>query len=446
MQLKIPTFSAPSDKAILRIALPAIVSNITVPLLGLVDTAIVGHLGTSAYIGAIAVGGMIFSVVYWLFGFLRAGTSGFASQALGAGSCNDVAVSLYRSMFLALLISSLILICRHPIGELAFFLVDASPEVEAAARLYFGICIWGAPAVILLYAFNGWFIGLQNTTVTMSVALVQNVVNAVASLFFVYVLGMQVAGVALGTVLAQYVGLVMAIALWLGKYARYRHAGSWGRIFNGRGLLGFLRVNRDIFLRTLCILSVTSFFTASGARQGNLVLAVNAVLLQFFYLFSYFMDGFSNAGEALAGHYVGARDVKSFKTTVNSLFRWGVAVAAVFTVMYAVLGDFLLSVLTNDADVLVLASDFSLWIVAVPFAGFAAFLWDGVFIGTTSTGRLFLSMLLATGVFFGAYGLFFPLFGNHGLWMAFCLFLFSRGLVQSLFYPAVVANKFAPFE
>ncbi len=444
MQLKIPAFSAPSDKAILRIALPAIVSNITVPLLGLADTAIVGHLGTSAYIGAIAVGGMIFSVVYWLFGFLRAGTSGFASQAQGAGLGNDVAASLYRSAFLALLISALILICRHPLGELAFFLVDASSEVEAAARLYFGICIWGAPAVILLYAFNGWFIGLQNTTVTMFVSLVQNVVNIVASLFFVYVLGMQVAGVALGTVLAQYAGLVMAIVLWLEKFARYRHAGPLVHIFSVRRLLGFLRVNRDIFLRTLCILSVTSFFTAAGARQGSLVLAANAVLLQFFYLFSYFMDGFSNAGEALAGHYVGARNVRQFKITVHGLFKWGVAVAAAFTVVYAVLGDFLLSVLTNDADVLLLASGFSPWIVAVPFAGFAAFLWDGVFIGTTSTGRLFLSMLLATGIFFLAYGLFFPLFGNHGLWLAFCLFLLTRGLVQSLFYPAVVTNKFAP--
>ncbi len=446
MQLRHLTFSGTFDKAILRIALPAIVSNITVPLLGLVDTAIVGHLGSSVYIGAIAVGGMIFSVVYWLFGFLRAGTSGFASQALGAGCRGNVAVALYRSAFFALSISSLILLLQHPVGELAFYLINASLEVEAAARTYFNVCIWGAPAVILLYAFNGWFIGLQSTTVTMTVALVQNVANIAASLFFVYVLGMQVAGVALGTVLAQYVGLAVAIALWLKKFALYRHVDSSASIFDGRELLAFLRVNRDIFLRTLCILSVTSFFTAASARQGDLVLAANTVLLQFFYLFSYFMDGFSNAGEALAGHYTGAHDVKSFRATVSCLFKWGMIVAIAFTIAYAIFGDSLLSLLTNNGEVLVRAHSYSLWMAVIPCAGFAAFLWDGFFIGITSTGRLFLSMLLATILFFLSYATLFPLIGNHGLWIAFCLFLLGRGLLQTVLFPAAVAKKIAPFR
>lgn len=441
MQLRHLTFSGTFDKAILRIALPAIVSNITVPLLGLVDTAIVGHLGSSVYIGAIAVGGMIFSVVYWLFGFLRAGTSGFASQALGAGHRDRVAVALYRSAFFALSISSLILLLQYPVGKLAFYLVNASPEVEAAARTYFNICIWGAPAVILLYAFSGWFIGLQNTTATMAVALVQNVVNIVGSLFFVYVLDMQVAGVALGTVLAQYVGLAVAVVLWLKRFAAYRHVGSYVRLFDGHELLSFLRVNRDIFLRTLCILSVTSFFTVAGARQGDLVLAANTVLIQFFYLFSYFMDGFSNAGEALAGHYAGARDAKLFRATVSCLFKWGMMVAIVFTAFYLLFNESMLSLLTNNSEVLAYAREYSLWIVAIPFAGFAAFLWDGIFIGITSTGRLFLSMLLATILFFLVYSVLFPLVGNHGLWMAFCLFLLGRGLLQTAFYPAAIAKK-----
>ena len=438
-------FSGTFDRAVLRIALPAIVSNVTVPLLGLVDTAIVGHLGSPAYIGAIAVGGMIFSVIYWLFGFLRAGTSGFTSQAFGANYEDGVTASLLRSSFFALLVSGLILLLQYPIGELAFRLIDSTPEVEAAARTYFRVCIWGAPAVILLYGFNGWFIGLQSTRITMAVALVQNVVNILASLFFVFVLEMEVAGVALGTVAAQYVGLAMAVVMWRKRFPQYCRVSPATRVLDGKALLDFVQVNRDIFLRTLCIICVTSFFTTVGARQGNIVLAANSILLQLFYLFSFFMDGFSNAGEALAGQYVGARDSRAFKRTVGCVFKWGVAVAAVFTLVYAVWGGSVLSLLTDDADVLALAAVFMPWTVAVPFSGFAAFLWDGIFIGTTSTGRLFLSMFLATCGFFLLFFLLFPLIGNHGLWVAFCFFLLLRGFVQTLFYPGLFAKKIAPF-
>ena len=423
-----------SRSPILRIALPAIVSNITVPLLGLADTAIVGHLGSPVYMGAIAVGSMIFSIFYWVFGFLRAGTSGFTAQALGAGARGEVTAVLLRSCCFALVISFLLLLFQYPISRLALQLIDASAEVKAEALTYFRICIWGAPAVILLYGFNGWLIGLQNTRATMIIALVQNVSNVLLSLLFVFVFHWQVKGVALGTLAAQYVGLLLAVVVWRTRYPQYLRPTPGIAVLNRRDIMRFLHVNTHIFLRTLCILSVTSFFTIAGARRGDLILASNAVLLQFFYFFSYFMDGFSNAGEALAGQYAGAGRLSAFRFMVVRLFRWGISLAVIFTLVYGVGGRLFLSLLTDSAVVLEQAEADVLWIAVIPFAGFAAFLWDGIYIGVISTGLLFLSMLLATCGFFASYYCFEPLWGNHGLWLSFCLFLLLRGCFQTCFY------------
>lgn len=431
-----------SHRTILKLALPAIVSNVTVPLLGLVDTAIVGHLGSPVYIGAIAIGGMIFSVIYWIFGFLRAGTSGFTSQAFGAGNTPDVKATLQRSILFALAVAILLLVLQVPIAKIAFQLLNSSAEVENAARTYFYICIWGAPAVLLLYGFNGWFIGLQSTKSTMFISLIQNLSNIVLSLLFVFGFGMRVAGVALGTLLAQYIGLLMALHFWKTRFKLYFHL-DWTKkvLQNKEEILRFLRVNRDIMLRTLCILAVTTFFTSMGARQGNLTLAANAILIQLFYLFSYFMDGFSNAGEALAGQYHGAHDTSNFKKTVHLVFSWATILSLFCSVVYLLLGKFILSLLTNNQEVLKLSSQYFGWTVLVPLVGFAAFIWDGIFIGITATRYLFLSMFLATCGFFIAFALTFPSWGNHGLWFSFCLFLLLRGLFQTAFYPHLLKQR-----
>lgn len=418
------------NKRILHLAIPSIVSNITVPLLGLVDVAIVGHLGSASYIGAIAVGGMLFNILYWVFGFLRMGTSGMTSQAYGRRDLPEVVRILWRSVGVGCLIAAVLLLFQYPILRIAFTLIDATEEVRRWASLYFSICIWGAPAVLGLYGFAGWFIGMQNSRFPMFIAIVQNIVNIAASLCLVFGVGMKVEGVALGTLIAQYAGLLMALLLWFRYYGRLRayldRTGLWGR----EAMRRFLSVNQDIFFRTLCLVAVTSFFTSTGARQGDVILAVNTLLMQLFTLFSYVMDGFAYAGEALSGRLIGARNRAGLRDCVRLLFVWGVGLSASFTLLYGLGGAGFLGLLTNDHGVIAASSDYFYYVLAIPFCGFSAFLWDGLFIGATATRQMLYSMLVASAAFFGVYSLFFPAFGNHALWVAFLMYLSLRGLMQ----------------
>lgn len=422
------------NKRILHLALPSIVSNITVPLLGLVDVAIVGHFGAAAYIGAIAVGGMLFNILYWLFGFLRMGTSGMTSQALGRRDLMEVTRVLCRSLLVGIGIASLLLLLQYPVQKVAFALLDTSAEVEELASLYFRICIWGAPAVLGLYGFSGWFIGMQNSRFPMYIALVQNVVNIGASLLFVFVLDMQVAGVAAGTLIAQYVGMLMAFGLWFVFYRRHSVRVRWRELLDRVSMRRFFGVNRDIFFRTLCLVAVTTFFTSTGARQGDLVLAVNTLLMQLFTLFSYIMDGFAYAGEALAGRYIGARNLSGLRRMIRTLFGWGIGLALFFTFLYGCGGKTFLSFLTDNAAVVNEAGVYFYWVLAIPFAGFAAFLWDGILIGATATRLMLYSMLAASAVFFSVYYWGMAALGNHALWMAFLLYLLLRGCVQGVLW------------
>ena len=315
------------NNRILKLAIPSIISNITVPLLGLIDLAIVGHLGATSYIGAIAVGGMLFSIVYWLFGFLRMGTSGMTAQAFGARNFLRVSEQLYRACSIAALVAFLLILCQRPIERLAFSLLTTSPEVAQYASLYFRICIWGAPAVLGLYVFSGWFIGMQNSRIPMYIAIIQNLINIGVSFFLVFVLQLKVEGVAWGTLIAQYAGLLMALALWGNYYFRIMRPVSVRSLLDRTGMLNFFRVNTDIFFRTLCLVCVTTFFTAVGAKQGDTMLAVNTLLLQLFTLFSYIMDGFAYAGEALTGRFVGSNNRHPLSHLVQLFFRWGFGLA-----------------------------------------------------------------------------------------------------------------------
>lgn len=423
-----------TDQQILHIALPSIVSNITVPLLGLIDVSIVGHLGAASYIGAIAVGGMLFNMIYWLFGFLRMGTGGLTAQAYGRHDLEEVTRILLRSLSISLLLALALLLLQYPIRNIAFMCMDTSEEVRQLATLYFHICIWGAPATLGLYGFTGWYIGMQNSRFPMFIAITQNIVNIAASLFFVFVLKMKVEGVALGTLVAQYAGLGMACLLWLAYYRPLRKYLRQKALFDRTEMKRFFQVNRDIFFRTLCLIAVTVFFTSTGAAYGDVVLAVNALLMQLFTLFSYFMDGFAYAGEALTGKYIGAKDNQSLRLTIQHLFKWGIALSLLFTLLYGAGGKSFLGLLTNDTSVISASEEYIYWVLAIPLAGFSAFLLDGICIGATATHLMLRSMLVASASFFLLYYGLHDTLGNHALWMAFIVYLALRGIVQAFYY------------
>lgn len=419
------------NKRILQIAVPSIISNITVPLLGLIDVTIVGHLGAAAYIGAIAVGGMLFNIIYWIFGFLRMGTSGMTSQAYGKHDLDEVARLLLRSVGVGLLIAIILVALQYPIRKLAFTFIQTTEEVERLATLYFRICIWGAPAMLGLYGFAGWFIGMQNSRFPMYIAITQNIVNIAASLCFVYLFHMKVAGVAWGTLTAQYAGFLMALLLWRRYYGGLKKHVAWHEVLKKEAMLRFFQVNRDIFLRTLCLVIVTLFFTSAGAAQGEIVLAVNTLLMQLFTLFSYIMDGFAYSGEALVGKYVGANNRLALYRTVRQLFIWGVGLSTGFTLLYFFGGKSFLGLLTNETSVIREAGNYFYWVLAIPLTGFAAFLWDGIFIGATATRQMFYSMLVASGSFFLVYYSLHEWMGNHALWLAFIVYLSLRSIMQA---------------
>ena len=430
------------NRRILHLAIPSIVSNITVPLLGLVDVTIMGHLGATAYIGAIAVGGLLFNILYWNFGFLRMGTSGLTSQAYGRKDKEAEIRVLVQAVSVGLFSALAMLILQYPIERLAFRLLDTSAEVEQYAVTYFRICIWGAPAVLAQYSFTGWFIGMQNSRYPMYIAIVMNVINIVCSSCFVFLFKMKVEGVALGTVVAQYSGVMMALGFWYYNYKELR-----GRItFKGSlqliAMRRFFAVNRDIFLRTLCLIGVTTFFTSTGARQGDVILAVNTLLMQLFTLFSYMMDGFAYAGEALSGRYVGACNLVQLKRAVKALFGWGVGLSLVFTLLYGIGGENFLGLLTNDTLVIETAGHYFYWVLAIPLAGFAAFLWDGILIGATATRFMLWAMLVASGSFFVIYYCFSGATNNHTLWLAFLVYLALRGIMQTIWSRRVFTLKY----
>lgn len=430
-----------TNREILKIAVPSIISNITVPLLGLVDTAIVGHLGAAAYIGAIAVGGMLFSMIYWIFGFLRMGTGGLTAQAFGRNDKAECMRTLLRSTIVSLIIAVALITLQLPIRMFAFLLIDASEEVRLYASTYFHICIWGAPAALGLYSFTGWFIGMQNSRFPMIIAISQNIINIAASLAFVFGMGMKVEGVALGTLIAQYSGLIMAILLWNRKYSYLNKNIDLGKALDRVAMLRFFKVNRDIFLRTLCLVAVTVFFTSTGAAYGDIVLAVNTLMMQLFTLFSYIMDGFAYAGEALVGKHIGAQNQVALNDTMRKLYVWGIGMATLFTLLYLLGGKGFLALLTDDVQVIEASGKYFYWAVAIPIASFLAFLLDGFCVGATATNLMLRAMFTAALTFFIVYFALRSQLGNHALWLAFISYLAVRGIVQTISFKKVKSEE-----
>lgn len=419
------------------LALPIILSNLSVPLLGAVDTAVMGHLDSPAYIGAVAVGALVFSYIYWGFGFLRMGTTGPTAQAIGAGDGAEARAVLGRAMLIGLSVGAVLWLLQAPILALAMGLLDASDEVEALAADYVRIRIWSAPAALVQYAQIGWLMGLGRARAVMIQQIGANVLNIVLNLLFVFGLGMTVEGVALATVIAEYAGV--GIGFLLMAPALRSLGGRWdmARLRDPARLKRLIAVNGDIFIRTLCLLSAFAWFTAQGAASGDVVLAANAVLLNFLTFAAFGLDGFAHAAETLVGGAVGARDRESLRAAVRTSTIWALGTAGVLAGGFLLLGEVLIAVLTGLPEVQSAAAGYMLWAALMPLVSVWGFQFDGIYLGATESRPLRNMMILCLGAYLLMTWALVPLWGNHGLWAAFMAFMGLRGLTLAVLYPAL---------
>jgi len=426
-----------SHRRVWRLAGPIILSNITVPLLGAVDTAVVGHLPEAYHLGAVAVGAMVFNFLYWAFGFLRMGTTGFTAQAYGAGDGDEVRANLARALLLAVALGLAMIALQWPIIAATFELVEASARVEQAARSYFAIRIWAAPAALVGFALLGWFIGIQNTRAALAVQLVMNGLNIALDLLFVLGFGWGVAGVAAATLIAQYVGL--GVGLWLVRRnlsrigGRFRSAAIW----HGRRLRRLFAVNFDIFLRSLLLLFATAYFTAQGAKQGDVILAANAVLVNFVHFLAFGLDGFAFAAEALIGSAIGARDRTLLRQAVKLTSIWAGLCALGYFAVYAVASGLLIGLLTGVPEVKQAAVTYLPWVLLSPLVAVWSYQLDGIFIGATRTADMRNGMAIALLLFLATDQLCRPLIGNHGLWLAMTVMWLARAATLAVRYPSL---------
>ncbi|MDX1431441.1 MAG: MATE family efflux transporter [Gammaproteobacteria bacterium] len=420
------------------IAWPIILSNATVPLVGIVDTAVVGHLPDPAYIGAVAIGAIIFSFLYWGFNFLRMGTTGLVAQDLGGGDSDELRATMVRALVLALVLGLLIVLARAPIGDLAFLVLEGGEQVEHHARAYYDIRVLSAPAALANFALLGYFIGVQRTRIALALQLTLNGVNLVLDVLFVVVLGLGVEGVAGASLVGEYTAALLGLAMMRRSLA---HAGgSWQlqRVLQASRLRALARINLDIFLRTLAAVFAFFYFTATGARLGEVPLAANAVLMHFLMFTSYSLDGFAHAAEALAGNAFGARDARAFRAAVRACTLLAIGVACGYALAFALLGNTVVALITGIAAVRETAAVYLPWVVALPLVAVWSFQLDGIFVGTTRSREMRNGMAIALAAYLAAVWLLVPIWGNHGLWAAMTLFMAARGLVMGMWYPRIL--------
>lgn len=422
---------------VLRLAAPIIVANVSVPLLGAVDTAVVGHLPDPAYLGGVAVGAMIFNFLYWGFGFLRMGTTGFVAQAQGAGDGAEVRAVLGRALLIAAALGAAMIALQGPIGAAAFALTEASLAVEASGGEYFAIRIWSAPATLANYALLGWLFGMQRPKAALVLQVFTNGVNIVLDLWFVVGLGWGVPGVAVASVIADYAAC--GLGLWLILRTLPGRTG-WerARLLERARLAALLRVNRDIFLRSLCLIFAFAWFTVQGARFGDVTLAANAVLLNLQSIMAYGLDGFAFAAEALVGGAIGARDRQGFIAAARAAALWSVALAALVALAYGVLGGHIIALFTDLPEVRAAAAAYLPWTVASPLVSVWSYLLDGIYVGATRTKEMRNGMAVALAIYLVAALLLVPIWGNHGLWLAFLLLMVMRAVPLVAWLPRLL--------
>ena len=404
-----------------------VVSNLSVPLLGAVDTAVIGHLPEPHFLGAVAVGALIFNTLYFGSNFLRMGTTGITAQAFGADDFDGARATLVRALVIAALLAAALLALQGPIGWLAFYLVEPSEAVTAEGTRYFFIRIWGAPAALANIALVGWFIGMQNTRAALALMLTVNGINIVLDLVLVLGFDLAVAGVAWATVAADYAGLILGLAV-TARLAR-RHGGRWRArlLLDTAAMRRFLGINRDIFLRTLFVITAFALFTTLSARQGDVVLAANAVLLNFVIFFNFAFDGFAFAAEALTGRALGGGRRDDLNRAIRACFLWCLVLALLSVAIYGLAGAPIVDVLTDIEEVRAVARDFLPWLIALPLVAVWGIFFDGVFTGTTRTADMRNTMMLAFVVFVPCAWLLREPLGNHGLWLAMTLLYAVRG-------------------
>ncbi len=428
----------PDNRSVWRIAAPMILSNISVPLLGMVDTGVVGHLENATYLGAVAIGATIFGFLYTGVNFLRMGTTGIAAQRYGADDNDGIRVSLGQALIVAWLIAFALLVLQVPLGRLALALVGGDPEVRASAQVYYSIRIWSAPGTLANYVMVGWFLGLQNARVPLLIFLTINLTNIVLDLLFVIVLGMKVDGVALASVIAEYTALLLALTFAARELRRREGHWPFARLFNLKAYAAFFSINANLFIRTIALMFTFAFVTAQGARLGGLILAANAVLMNLQNLTAFGLDGFAHAAEALVGRAVGEGRREALEASVRLCLKWSLYFAIAFFALYVVTGPIFVRVLTDLPDVRETAMRFLPWLVVSPLISVWSFLYDGVYVGATRAKAMRDIMVFSAIVIFLPAWFLLQGLGNHGLWLAFTLFMASRGIGMHIAYRRTV--------
>lgn len=421
------------NRRILKLAIPSIFANITVPLVGMVDIAVAGRLGSAAAIGAIAVGTMLFDLLYWNFGFLRVGTGGLTAQSYGRRCFRDSIKYLTQGLSVSLGSALAILAIQYLFLFIAFEFIECTPEVATLSKQYFYIRVWAAPATLSLFAFKGWFIGMQNTVSPMVVDVTVNMVNFVASVWLGLYTDLGFAGIALGTVIAQYTGLILSVVLFVIYYKKLFHYFDLRVALHLEDMKAFFKLNGNLFVRSLCFMMIYSGFTALAARYGDVQLAVSSIMMKLLMLFSYFIDGFAYAGEALTGKYIGANDRPSLVKAVRMLFVWSAIIGVISTVAYAVGGEWMVRLMTTEPDVIEGTRPYLFWLVLMPVVSCAAFMWDGIYIGATASVPIRNSMIWACAAFYIVYFIFRGSAENiQVLWYAYFAHLVARAIYLSL--------------
>ena len=420
------------NRQILSLAGPSILANITVPLVGIVDLAISGHVGDAAAMGGIAIGSMLFDLLYWNMGFLRAGTGGITAQAYGRKDTRAQVDTFSQGLVTALGSGLLFILIQWLFVSVAFRLIDCSPDVEAVARQYFFIRIWAAPATLSLFVFKGWFIGMQNTVYSMIVDVWVNVANIIASWLLAFRTPMGIAGVAAGTVVAQWTGFILASVLMLGRYSSLLKEISVSRSIRWKYIKSFFSVNADLFVRSLAFQVVYAGFTSIAAKYGDVQLAVSSVMMKLLLFYSYFLDGFAYAGEALTGRFIGEKNEADLRSSIRIIFFWGFVVSILSTVVYLLFPDTMISIITSDPDVRAACRPFLFWLWLMPVISSIAFVWDGIYIGATASTPLRNCMLLAAASFILVYYATRSFCGIQSIYIAY----FAHLLLRSIFMTA----------
>jgi MATE family multidrug resistance protein len=437
--MTLPTPIALTHRRVLHIAVPVVLSNATVPILGAVDTAVVGQMGLAAPIGAVGIGAIILSAVYWIFGFLRMGTAGLTAQAIGAGDKDETNALLVRALMIGVAAGFVFIALQIPLFWAAFKLAPASPEVEGMAREYLNIRIYSAPAAIAIYGITGWLIAAGRTREVLVLQFWLNGLNIALDILFVLKLGWGVSGVAAATLIAEWSGLLLGLWMVRGGYLN-GYWRNWAQIFDPIKLKRMAMVNGDIMIRSVILQIGFVSFLFLGSSFDDVTLAANQVLLQFLYITSYAMDGFAIAAEALVGQAMGARARPTLRRAVIMTSQWAAALVVVLAIVFTVFGGELIDVMTTSAEVRVVAMQYLPWMIVAPILGGASWMLDGIFIGATRSRDMRNMMILSFGVYLIALAALMPTFGNHGLWAALIIFFVARGVTLAFKYPKLEAS------